>query len=100
MSTHITKNRILDFTVSLKIQHRSPNTITSYTTNIQKLELFLGGSELTKEQMLSYKQWLSLQGFKQRTINAYLAAANYFCDVMGWGEMKVALDPVIEDNTE
>ena len=99
MSTHITKNRILDFTVSLKIQHRSPNTITSYTTNIQKLELFLGGSELTKEQMLSYKQWLSLQGFKQRTINAYLAAANYFCDVMGWGEMKVALDPVIEDNT-
>ena len=82
MSTHITKNRILDFTVSLKIHHRSPNTITSYTTNIQKLELFLGGSELTKEQMLSYKQWLSSQGFKQRTINAYLAAANYFCDVM------------------
>ncbi len=99
MSTHITKNRILDFTVSLQVQHRSPNTITSYTTNIQKLELFLGGSELTKEQMLSYKQWLYSQGFKQRTINAYLAAANYFCDVMGWTEMKVALDPVIEDNT-
>ena len=100
MSTHITKNSILDFTISLKIQHRSPNTITSYTTNIQKLELFLNGSELTKEQMLSYKQWLSSQGFKQRTINAYLAAANYFCDVMGWPEMKVTLDPVIEDNTE
>ena len=100
MSTRITKNRIFDFTVSLKIQHRSRNTIASYTTNIQKLELFLGGSELTKEQMLSYKQWLSSQGFKQRTINAYLAAANYFCDVMGWTEMKVALDPVIKDNTE
>lgn len=99
MSIYITKNRILDFTVSLKIQHRSPNTITSYTTNIQKLELFLGGSELTKEQMLSYKQWLYSQGFKQRTINAYFAAANYFCDVMGWTEMKVALGPVIEENT-
>ncbi len=98
MSTHITKNRILDFTVSLKIRQKSPNTITSYTTNIQKLELFLGGSELTKEQMMSYKQWLYSQGFKQRTINAYLAAANYFCDVMGWPEMKVALDPVSEDN--
>lgn len=100
MSTYITKNRILDFTVSLKIQHRSTNTITSYTTSIQKLELFLGGSELTKEQMLSYKQWLFSKGFKQRTINTYLAAANYFCDVMGWPEMKVTLDPVIEDNTE
>ena len=88
MSTYITKNRILDFTVSLKIQHRSTNTITSYTTSIQKLELFLGGSELTKEQMLSYKQWLFSKGFKQRTINTYLAAANYFCDVMGWADMK------------
>lgn len=94
MSTHITKNRILDFTVSMKIQQRSANTINSYTTNIQKLELFLRGAELTKEQMLLYKQWLSSQGFKQSTVNAYLAAANYFCDVMGWTDMKVALDPV------
>ena len=94
MSTRITKNRIFDFTVSLKIQHRSHNTIASYTTNIQKLELFLGGSELTKEQMLLYKQWLYNQGFKQSTVNAYLAAANYFCDVMGWTDMKVSLDPV------
>ena len=98
MSTYITKNRILDFTVSLKIQHRSTNTITSYTTSIQKLELFLGGSELTKEQMLSYKQWLFSKGFKQRTINTYLAAANYFCDVMGWADMKVTLDPIITDS--
>ncbi|HBI62483.1 MAG TPA: hypothetical protein DDY31_14940, partial [Lachnospiraceae bacterium] len=94
MSKNITKNRILDFTVSLQIQHRSPNTITSYTTNIQKLELFLNGAELSKERMLAYKCWLSEQGFKQRTINAYLAAANQFCDVMGWQEMKVVLDPV------
>lgn len=99
MSTHITKNRILDFTVSMKIQQRSTNTINSYTTNIQKLELFLRGAELTKEQMLLYKQWLSSQGFKQSTVNAYLAAANYFCDVMGWTDMKVALDPVGTEDT-
>ncbi len=97
MSKSITKNRILDFTVSLKVQHRSANTITSYTANIQKLELFLGGAELSKERMLSYKEWLNGQGLKQRTVNAYLAAANYFCDVMGWKEMKVPLDPVEQD---
>lgn len=93
MSTYITESRILEFAVSLQVQHRSTNTITSYTTNIQKLELFLNGSELTKEQMLSYKQWLFNQGLKLRTVNAYLAAANYFCEVMGWTEMKVSLDP-------
>lgn len=98
MSTNITKNRILDFTISLQVQHRSVNTIASYTTNIQKLELFLDGAELSKEQMLAYKQWLSEQGFKQRTINAYLAAANQFCDVMGWQEMKVVLDPLERDD--
>ncbi|MCI8377731.1 MAG: site-specific integrase [Lachnospiraceae bacterium] len=97
MSTYITQNRILDFTVSLQVQHRSENTIISYTANIQKLELFLNGAELSKEQMLAYKQWLFEQGLKQRTINAYLAAANQFCDVMGWQEMKVVLDPVDPD---
>lgn len=99
MSTYITKNRILDFTVSLKVQHRSVNTISSYTTGIQKLELFLNGRELSKERMLSYKKWLSEQGLKQRTINAYLAAANQFCDTMGWTEMKVLLDPVDLEKT-
>ncbi len=98
MSTYITKRRILDFTISLQIQHRSANTITSYTTNIQKLELFLNGAELSKGQMLAYKRWLSEQGFKQRTINAYLAAANQFCDVMGWQEMKVVLEPIGQDD--
>lgn len=100
MSTNITKNRILDFTFSLRIQHRSANTINSYTTNIQKLEFFLNGADLTKERMLAYKEWLSEQGLKQRTINAYLAAANQFCDVMGWPEMKVVLDPVGQDMEE
>ena len=100
MSTNITKNRILDFTVSLQVQRRSMSTITSYTTNIQKLELFLNGAELSKEQMIAYKHWLSEQGFKKRTVNAYLAAANQFCDVMGWKEMKVSLEPVELDETE
>ena len=94
MSKYITKNCILDFIIYLKVKNKSINTITSYTTNIQKLELFLNGKELSKEQMLLYKKWLSDQGFKQNTINAYLAAANYFCDAMGWADMKVSLDPV------
>jgi len=85
--------------VFMQIQHKSENTIISYTANIQKLELFLDGAELSKDQMLAYKQWLLEQGFKQRTINAYLAAANQFCDAMGWTEMKVLLEPIDSDET-
>ena len=101
MSTYITKSRILDFTVSLENHHMSANTISSYSKNIQKLELFLDGRELSKEHMLFYKRWLFDQGLKQRTVNAYLAAANYFCDVMGWTEMKVVLEPLgLDDGTQ
>lgn len=33
-------------------------------------------------------------------MNTYLAAANYFCDVMGWPEMKVSLDSVTAEQGE
>lgn len=94
MSKYITPDRILDFTLYMQKQNWSANTVSSYSINIKKLELFLNGSELSKDQMLSYKQWLVSQGFKKHTVNAYLAAANYFCEVMGWQDMKVILEPV------
>lgn len=94
MSTYVTKKKIRDFVTSLQMQHRSDNTIVSYTASIQKLEMFLDGAELSKERMISYKQWLLKQGIKRRTINVYLAAANCFCDVMRWDEMKISLDSI------
>lgn len=100
MPTYITKKCIVDFGISMKKHHRSRNTIVSYMANIQKLELYLDGRELTTEEMISYKKWLVQQGFKRRTINAYLAAANYFCDVMGLAEMKVSLEPIEADGNK
>lgn len=100
MSTYITPNRILDFTLILQHENRSRNTVKSYTTNIQKLELFLDGAELSRNRMLLYKEWLKEKGFKQRTINAYLSAANHFCDVMGWQDMKIVLDPLPFEDAE
>lgn len=71
---------------------KSVNTIISYKRNINKLVLFLDGAELSKEKMLLYKKSLKEKGFKNRTINVYLAAANYFCEIMGWQNMKVELE--------
>ncbi len=92
MSTYITPDMLSCYISALKNNGKSANTISAYSRNINKLVHFLNGSELSARQMEAYKYWLKSEGFKQRTVNAYLAAANYFCEVMGWKDMKVPLE--------
>lgn len=92
MYTYITPDMLSCYITTLKNNGKSANTISSYTRNINKLVLFLDGSELSYKKMADYKDWLKSKGFKRRTVNAYLAAANYFCEVMGWQDMKVPLE--------
>ncbi|MCI9078944.1 MAG: site-specific integrase [Lachnospiraceae bacterium] len=92
MPAYITPDMLSCYISALKNSGKSANTISAYSRNINKLVYFLNGSELSARQMELYKCWLRNQGFKQRTINAYLAAANYFCEVMGWHDMKVQLE--------
>ena len=92
MYTYITPDKISYFISILKKTKKSDNTIDAYSRNINKLVDFLDGSELSASQMEAYKDWLREKGFKKRTINSYLAAANYFCEVMGWQSMKVQLE--------
>lgn len=92
MYTYITPDMLSCYITTLKNNGKSANTISSYTRNINKLVLFLDGSELSYKKMADYKDWFKSKGFKRRTVNAYLAAANYFCEVMGWQDMKVPLE--------
>ena len=78
----------------LEKRNKSQNTVSAYSRNINKLAIFLNGSELSAGKMAAYKDWLKEKGFKQCTINSYLAAANYFCEVMDWQDMKVQLEPL------
>lgn len=94
MSAYITQKKISYFISVLHKAGKSDNTIISYSKNIEKLVLFLNGSELSKLQMIAYKKWLQDKGFKQRTINTYIAAANYFCEIMEWQDMKLKLEPL------
>lgn len=94
MSAYITPKQISYFISVLQKNGKSDNTIISYSRNIKKLVLFLDGSELSKPQMMAYKKWLQNKGFKSRTINAYIAAANYFCEIMEWHDMKLKLEPL------
>lgn len=92
MPANVTPDRVKYFISVLKENGKSDNTITAYSRNINKLVDFLNGSELSASQMEAYKDWLKEKGLKKRTINSYLAAANYFCEVMGWQSMKVQLE--------
>lgn len=94
ISVYITSDRLSYFYSTLQKNNKSANTISAYSRNINKFVHFLNGSELSAKQMESYRQWLKEKGLKQRTINTYLAAANYFCEVMGWQDMKVQLEPL------
>ncbi len=91
MSAKITNKQLEDFENILLIQKKSPNTIQSYLINIKKLISFLNGADLSAEKMYEYKGWLIGKGFKTRTVNAYLATANFFCETTGHPEMKVSL---------
>ncbi len=100
MSTYITAERISYFISVLQKNGKSFNTISAYSRNINKLVEFLKNSELSATQMINYKNWLYGRGFKKRTVNAYLAAANYFCEVMGWHGMKASLEPLDYDELQ
>lgn len=100
MSKYITQDNISYFVSILKKEGKSDNTIFSYTTNINKLIIFLNGDALSKEKMCIYKKWLKDCGLKTRTINAYLSAANHFCRIMGWEEMQIGLEPLTYDDLQ
>lgn len=100
MSEYITSGYISYFISELHKKGKSINTIDSYSRNINKLVLFLDGSRLSARKMSEYKLWLIEKGFKCRTVNAYLSAANYFCEVMGWQEMKIKLEPLCYSEIE
>lgn len=86
----ITEERKARFREVLYESEKSRATIKKYMRDLEKLEVFLGGEELNKEKLIAYKNSLQEDGrYKTASINSFLAAANYFCQAMGWQELRV-----------
>lgn len=86
----ITEERKQKFLESLQEDEKSRATIEKYLRDLEKLENYLQGEELTKERFIAYKQKLQDCGqYKTASINSFLAAANHFCQIMGWHELRV-----------
>ncbi len=90
MKRQITAETAAFFKKMLYEEEKGEATIEKYLRDLKKLQEFLGDRELSRENMILYKEHLQMCGkYKASSINSFLAAANCFCDVMGWPELKV-----------
>lgn len=92
MKRIITKRRVELFRQELYREEKKENTIEKYIRDLKKLEDYLAGRAVNKENMIQFKEYLQSCGkYELASINTYLAAANHFCDSMNWKDAKVKL---------
>lgn len=86
----ITQERKEQFRRVMRENEKSRATMDKYMRDLEKLASYLDGKQLDQERLVAYKGYLQECGlYKMASINSFLAAANYFCRVMGWYDLKV-----------
>ena len=98
MKKIITEQELLLFQEWLFHTEKCLATVQKYVRDLKKLMTFVQENEITKAQMLAYKQMLWDCGkYKISSINSFLVAANRFLKFMGWYELMVQTYPVQEE---
>lgn len=88
----ITYDMIEHFRKMLIRAEKGTQTVEKYIRDVKKLMIYAQGKDVNKEMLLSYKEHLQKCGkYKIASINSYLAAANHFCEVMGWVDARVKM---------
>lgn len=88
----LTDERLKAFEHALIQEEKKLQTIQKYMRDIRKLADYLDGRELTKERLISYKEYLAKSGvYRVTSINSFLAVANHFCEMMDWNDLHVKL---------
>ena len=80
--------QVREFAVYLRDEERSKNTITKYIRDLKAFFTFINGSEVTKSEVLLWKESLS-QVYAASSVNSMLAAVNSFFDWMNMPQLKV-----------
>ena len=90
MDRIITEKHIQMFRKVLKQNEKSSATIQKYVRDLGKLNDYLDGKEVTKDNLLGYKEYLQSTGkYQTSSINSFLVVANRFCEIMKWNDAKV-----------
>lgn len=102
----ITELTLSQFKDEMYRNEKRQNTIEKYIRDIRKLKDYAGTREITKELLVGYKEELERGGkYCTSSINSFLAAANCFCTVMGWTDVRVKMvriqrDAFVPENQE
>ena len=84
----INEKYVADYIDYLREQERSKATLKKYQHDLNALILFLDGKELSKAELIRWKESLISQ-YATASVNAMLAALNGYLRYMGWVEMIV-----------
>ncbi|MCI5575442.1 MAG: site-specific integrase [Clostridiales bacterium] len=89
MNKRVINSKILEkFKEYLVLEERSRATIEKYLRDTKSFATFSGKNEITKETVISYKQYLQKK-YAVRSVNSMLASINSLFVFLGWHELKV-----------
>jgi len=86
---NVTKYLAGQFLEYLEQEEKSKRTLKRYRRGIEKLMEFAKGKTLDKKLMIAYKEKLWADGYRAKTVNVFIAAANSYLKYMGWEKIRV-----------
>ena len=78
-----------DFEKNLINEEKSKITVEKYLRDVRSFARFARGSEITKEQVIAYKNRLIEDGYAVSSINSMLASLNSLFRFLGWTDLRV-----------
>ncbi len=87
-------------------EEKAEQTIEKYMRDLKKLAKYAGRREITKDLMISYKEYLLKENrYKASSINSFLVAANRFFQYMEWygigvRTLRVQREPFCSEDRE
>ena len=88
MDRYITKSTIEEFCMLLQYEEKSEATIRKYRHDLLVFLRFVGTQQVTKEIVISYKQFL-MEQYLPTSVNSMLAVINRYFTEYGWYDCVV-----------
>lgn len=70
-------------------EEKSLATIEKYIRDITAFATYINDTNLTKETVIGYKQYLIERGYAVRSVNSMLASLNSLFGYLGWSDLRV-----------
>ena len=84
----LTVKIINDYRKNLALQEKSAATIEKYIRDINAFSKFANGSEITKEMVINYKNYLQ-ENYAVRSVNSMIASVNSLFAFLSWFDLEV-----------